>query len=142
MKIVKTLLLSSLLATAAFYAQALSPEEQFEQGVTAYKQGNYQKAHELFLPLAEQGEAKAQFNLGVMYKEGEGIKQDDYQAFKWFEKAAEQGEAPAQIALGGMYALGKGVEPNRNLARKWIGLACDNGLQVACDLYRELHVGK
>ena len=54
--------------------------------------------------LAEQGNAGAQNDLGVMYAEGRGVPQDDAKAIKWFRKAAEQGHADAQLNLGEMYA--------------------------------------
>ena len=52
-----------------------------------------------------QGHAGAQSNLGVMYHQGQGVKQDYAQAFKWCRKAAEQGDASAQFNLGFMYAV-------------------------------------
>ena len=48
---------------------------------------------------AEQGDADAQFNLGVMYAEGEGVARDDAEARRWYRKAAEQGHADAQHNL-------------------------------------------
>ncbi len=51
---------------------------------------------------AEQGDAKAQFNLGVMYSDGRGVPQNDAEAVKWFRLAAEQGDASAQYNLGGV----------------------------------------
>src|SRR5450759_3597993 len=60
---------------------------------------------------AEQGDAEAQFNLGVMYTNGYGVWQDYAQAAAWFLKAAEHGDAMAQIALGYAYAKGQGVSP-------------------------------
>ena len=59
---------------------------------------------------AKQGCAAAQYNLGVMYKNGRGVKQDDAQAVAWFRKAAEQGNTDAQKELGRMYATGRGVK--------------------------------
>ncbi|HDR2334007.1 TPA: SAM-dependent methyltransferase, partial [Enterobacter kobei] len=58
---------------------------------------------------AEQGDAGAQCNLGLMYANGQGVVQDDQQAAAWFRKAAEQGYADAQCNLGVMYAEGRGV---------------------------------
>jgi TPR repeat protein len=57
-------------------------------------------------PLADQGNALAQFNLGLLYHEGRGVSQDYAQAVTWFRKAADQGDAEAQAALGAMYANG------------------------------------
>ena len=55
---------------------------------------------------AQQGDAKAQSNLGVMYAKGEGVPEDDTQAVSWYRKAAQQGQAEAQHNLGVMYYLG------------------------------------
>ncbi|MDP0344398.1 tetratricopeptide repeat protein, partial [Glaesserella parasuis] len=91
---------------------------------------------------AEQGYAKAQGMLGVMYYKGQGVRQDYHQAVKWFQKAAEQGYAKAQGMLGVMYYKGQGVRQNYATSKMWVGKACDNGFQEACDLYRDLNGGK
>ena len=72
---------------------------------------------------AEQGNAAAQFNLGVMYANGEGVRQDYAQALVWYRKAAEQGYAPAQFNLGGMYDTGRGVPQDYVEAHMWCNLA-------------------
>ena len=61
---------------------------------------------------AEQGDADAQFNLGVMYANGEGVPENDAEAVKWYRLAAEQSHADAQFKLGVMYDLGNGVPEN------------------------------
>ena len=61
---------------------------------------------------AEQGDAKAQSNLGVMYYKGQGVTRNYAEAAKWFRKAAEQGFAEAQYNLGVMYYKGQGVTRN------------------------------
>jgi TPR repeat protein len=55
---------------------------------------------------AEQGNADAQFDLGVMYDNGQGVPQDDKEAVVWLRKVAEQGPADAQYRLGLMYLIG------------------------------------
>ena len=62
--------------------------------------------------LAEQGHAKAQYNLGLMYDNGEGVPENDSEAVKWYRLAAEQGIATAQYNLGIMYDNGEGVPEN------------------------------
>ena len=91
------------------------------------------------LQAAAQGNAAAQYNLGVMYANGEGVPKDDAQAVQWYRKAAEQGDAKAQYNLGVMYANGLGVRQNYKIAKEWFGKACDNGIQLGCDAYRELN---
>ncbi|BBE91471.1 tetratricopeptide repeat protein [Haemophilus influenzae] len=147
MKLTKTLLTTALFGASVFSFQSTAwadtLEQQFQQGLTAYEQSNYQTAFKLWLPMAEQGYAKAQFNLGVMYAKGQGVKQDDFEAVKWFRKAAEQGDADAQAILGFLYLLGeRGVQVNKSLAKEWFGKACDNGNQNGCEYYGKLNRGE
>ena len=77
--------------------------------------------------LADQGEAAAQYNLGVMYADGDGVPENGAEAVKWFRKAAAQGDADAQYNLGVMYADGDGVPENDSEAAKWYRKAADQG---------------
>ena len=81
----------------------------FEEGFAAAQKGDFATALRLYKPLAERGNAAAQFNLGMMYKYSEGVAQDYKTAVKWFALAAEQGYVDAQCSLGLMYEDGKGV---------------------------------
>ena len=83
----------------------------FEDGMAAVERGDYATALRLWRPLAEQGYARVQFNLGFMYAEGEGVPQDDAEAAKWYRLSAEQGHAGAQFNLGFMYAQRPYVGP-------------------------------
>ena len=76
---------------------------------------------------AEQGDAVAQFNLGVMYSDGDGVPQDDAEAVRWFRLAADQGHALAQFNLGVMYATGEGVPQDDVEAVRWSRLAAEQG---------------
>ena len=58
---------------------------------------------------ADQGHARAKYNLGVMYYNGQGVAQDYSAAMKWFRMAADQGHAQAQYNIGNMYCKGQGV---------------------------------
>ena len=104
---------------------------QLEDGAKAYKKGNYQQAYQLWLPLAEQGDPCAQYNLGVMHDKGTGVVQDFQKAFAWYKIAAEQGLAEAQNSLGVMYKNGEGVVQDDVKAHLWFNLAAANGLSVA-----------
>ncbi len=92
-------------------------------GVAAYKWGKYGIALREWRPLAEQGNAKALYNLGVMYRNGHGVPQDDAEAVKWSRKAAEQGYAEAQFNLGFKYRWGQGVPQDDVQAHMWYNLA-------------------
>ncbi|ENW3401566.1 sel1 repeat family protein [Neisseria gonorrhoeae] len=93
------------------------------------------------LQAAEQGNAAAQFNLGVMYENGQGVRQDYVQAVQWYRKASEQGDAQAQYNLGLMYYDGRGVRQDLVLAQEWLGKACQNGDQNSCDNDQRLKAG-
>ena len=80
---------------------AISWGADFQKGLEAAKTGDYATALREWEPLAEQGDADAQYNLGIMYDEGQGVQQDYKVAVKWYRLAAEQGEANAQYNLGG-----------------------------------------
>ncbi|MDZ4199574.1 MAG: tetratricopeptide repeat protein [Kiritimatiellia bacterium] len=77
--------------------------------------------------VARQGDAHAQFLLGLMYAEGCSVKKDDTVVAAWYRKAAEQGHAHAQYNLGLMYAAGRGVEMDEDEAVSWYRKAADQG---------------
>ena len=95
----------------------------FDEGLAAYQRGDYATAVREWRPLAEQGVADAQYNLGVMYGEGLGVPQDYAKAVGWWRKAAEQGHATAQYNLGVAYHNGEGVPQNYAQAHMWHNLA-------------------
>ena len=88
-------------------------------GATAYRGGDYA----LQLPLAELGNAAAQYKLGVMYDQGQGVPQDYAQALSWYRKAADQEYAIAQMHIGSMYYDGRGVPKDHAQAHMWFNLA-------------------
>ena len=98
-----------------------------EDANAAYQKQDYATALRLLRQLADQGDAWAQFNLGVMYVNGRGVPKDAVQAVKWYRLAADQGDATAQSNLGVMYASGQGVPKDYAQAVKWYRLAADQG---------------
>jgi hypothetical protein len=121
-----TLVRASLMLVAIGGAATAGP---MEDAVAAYQRGDYATALRLWHPLAEQGDADAQFHLGVMYESGQGVLRSEAEAIKWYRKAAEQDDAVAQFNLGVMYA--KGVSPNHVEAALWYRCAADHGLAGA-----------
>ena len=99
----------------------------FEAGMDAYDRGDYATALHEWRPLAEQGNADAQNNLGAMYDDGHGVPQDYGQARQWYEKAAAQGYAIAQFNLGWLYDNGQGVPQDYGQARLWYEKAAAQG---------------
>ncbi len=81
--------------------------------------------------LAKQGNANAQYNLGGLYAQGQGVLQDDSQAIKWFSLSAEQGHTKAQYNLALFYANGWGMPQDYREAAKWYELAANQGNKKA-----------
>jgi TPR repeat protein len=96
-------------------------------GYQSYLKGDYRAAYEEWLPLAELGDAEAQYNIGVMFDEGAGRPQDLAAAASWYRKAAQQGFMDAQTNLGMMYYHGQGVERDHAEAARWFRLATSQG---------------
>jgi len=128
----------------------------FDDGKAAYDRGDYVKAYKEFKPLAEEGNAEAQYFVGFMYDTGEGVAKDKDEAAKWYRKAAEQGhleaqlrmltcylvhekdidwlrksaeegDAIAQCLLGTAFAKGQGVPQDHAEAAKWYRMSADQG---------------
>ena len=101
----------------------------YQKGVKNYKPENAAAAVKELKPLAEQGNAEAQFNLGSLYYQGWGVPQDYKEAAKWFRKAAGQRHVYAQVTLGTIYAEGvQGViEKDYPQALMWFIFAAAQG---------------
>ncbi len=93
----------------------------------AYARGDHRTFITIVKPRAEQGNARAQTTLALMYYDGLGVAQDYKTAMKWFTLAAEQGLADAQNNLGHMYENGEGVAQDYKAAAKWYTLAAEQG---------------
>ena len=118
--ILPVLLLTLLMGTPAF-------SDDFQKGLTAYNSGDYATALREWTPLAEQGDATAQYKLGVIYQTGRGVLQDYKTAVKWWKLAAEQGDARAQTDLGVFLTRGAGVLQDNIYAHMWFNIAASSG---------------
>ena len=128
------LLIGSLLGSAP----AWTGDGDWGRARTAHERGDYAAELAIVRPLAEQGYAFAQFNLGVLYDNGQGVPQDDAQAIIWYRKAAEQGLSQAQVNLAIMYEEGEGVDRDPVQAYVWYALAESQGDGQAPQAKREL----
>jgi len=106
-----------LAMTAAFQARADDVEDCYND--STLRQTEPAKAADACRRLAEQGDARAQSVLGVLYAYGEGVPQDLAEAAKWYLKAAEQGRASCQEWIGLCYSKGIGVQQSHENAVKW-----------------------
>ncbi|MCH8040153.1 MAG: sel1 repeat family protein [Nitrospinae bacterium] len=106
---------------AHFLGVTLPEETDFEVGVEAWGRGDYDTALREFLPLAEQGHAQAQVNLGIIYSQGRGVPKDYVTAYRWYTLGAGQGDPLAEKFKD---HLEKSMTPNQlaeaqRLAREW-----------------------
>lgn len=132
-----------LLASSVFVVETLKliPQDSvqiargtigaYQTGKDAYYQGDYATALRKFQPLAEQGDAEAQYYLGSLYYYGKGVEKNYVEAKKWYRKAAAQGHAGAQEKLGEMYEKGVDVPQDHIAAYMWFYLAAIQGDQQA-----------
>ncbi len=102
-------------------------EAIFQRAYELNDQGRYAEAFSLYQQLADQDHAKAQFNLGVMYDQGQYVAQDYAQAVSWYRKAAEQGNVNAQYNLALKYQMGQGVIRDDTKAAYWYRKAAEEG---------------
>ena len=135
--------------------------EEFEAGLAALREQDYDAAHTTFLVLAAQGDAAAQYQLASLYHRGLGSDTDPWNrrggaasdsfgpgadlaaAARWYEEAARQGHAAAQYALGNMHLMGEGVEQDDGKAARWHEKAAAQGHAAArLNLAKLQQIGK
>lgn len=91
------------LGVALCLAVNIAAAGPLEDAQIAYNNADYETALRLLMPLADQGIPDAQFNLGVLYANGQGVALNNGEAVRWYQRAAEQGYANAQYNLAIMY---------------------------------------
>ena len=126
-------MMKHLIITLVFVMTLNSPvaAQVSTKGLAALEAYDYATALEELLPLAEQGDARAQSFLGGMYALGTGVLQDYAEAVKWYRLAAEQGNVSAQVSLAFAFHSGAGVEQDYFAAVKWFTLAARQGNAIA-----------
>lgn len=105
----------------------LSVGADFQNGLTAFQSGDYASAFREWVPLAKQGNASAQGNLGVLYEKGLGVPRDSKTAMKWYSLAAKQGLSSAQYNLFVLFFYGRGVAKDYVRALAWANIAASSG---------------
>ena len=114
------------LAAAALWASAVGPAataDLLADGAAAYEAGDYSEAANIWRPLAEEGDALAQFNLGLLHETGRGVAEDPAEAASWYERAARQGMVRAQYNLALLHQVGRGVAQDVAQALFWLEVA-------------------
>jgi V8-like Glu-specific endopeptidase len=122
---VLTILFLLFAVLPGFAASAAGGE--LDDAVAAARRGEYAAALKRLSPLAEKGDARAQFDIGFMHAYGWGLPRDPAAALAWYDKAAGQGLAVAQHFLGLAFLNGEGVKPNDQEAARWFSRAAAQG---------------
>jgi TPR repeat protein len=128
-----TILKCFTLAAGLMFGGKRVTAQDLEKGVAAYDSGDFQTVIAERLPLAEQSNAAAQYNLGLMYLEGNGVPQDYAEAIKWYCLAADQGDSGAQSNLGLMYEHGYGVFQDNVKAHMSYNIISANGYKMVAE---------
>ncbi len=116
------------LAVFAFTLLLCGPcAASLDDGLDALRRGDFAAAAKILRPLAEHGDAEAQYRIGLMYEFGKGYPQDKAQGIAWFRKSAANGSASAQQELGVIYATGDGLPQDDAQAVAWFRKAADQG---------------
>jgi TPR repeat protein len=118
---------------AVLCAMAASPvaADPFGDAMAAFNKSDYANAIKLFEPLADQGDPRAEIQLGIIYYLGLGTSKDSAKAAMLYRKAADQGNAIAQQDLAELYFFGDGVAQDYGLAAKWYLRAANQGNAIS-----------
>src|SRR5450759_1811685 len=126
----RQMMFGSLIAAAQIGGIAGAVAGPWEDGMAAYNRGDYVPAIRLFRPLAEQGNAKAQSLLGVMYRKGEGVARNSVRAFIWFSRAAAHGDARAKVEL---HEVSQTMTPQEISEAQAMARACEASNYRSCE---------
>ena len=119
-------------AIALFLLSAAPPAVAgMAEAMAAYRQADYTGAAHHLRPLADSGDAKAQFWLGRLYASGRGVPKSHQHAMRWFERAGRQGHVAAQLSLGVMYEKGYSRKHGYGAAMAWYRKAASQGNAAA-----------
>ena len=126
----KKRMIGGLIVAAQILGMAGAVAGPWEDGMTAYNRGDYVPAIRLFRPLAEQGNAKAQNVLGVMYRRGQGVARNSVRAFLWFSRAAARGDAQAKAELRD---VSQAMTPEELSQAREMAQACEASNYRSCE---------
>jgi len=112
---------------------------ELDEAVEAMRAGDFAVAYCIMRPLAEAGDAEAQYNIGWMYLNGYGLRINDNLALQWWEKASAQGSSDASLSIGMLYSLGEGnVAKDLNKAIDYYLLAAGGGQEDAITILQSM----
>jgi TPR repeat protein len=126
----KRMIFGGLILAAQILGSAGAFAGPWEDGMAAYNRGDYLPAIRLFRPLAEQGNAKAQSVLGVMYRRGQGVARSSVHAFVWFSRAAARGDKRAKE---GLREVSGSMTPEELSQAREMAQACEASNYRSCE---------
>ncbi len=110
-----------------------------DDAVDAMRTGDFAEAYCIMRPLAEAGDADAQYNIGWMYMNGYGLRVNDSLALEWWKEASEQGHSDASFSIGMLYSLGEGeVSKDTNEAIDYYLIAADGKHEDAIAILKSM----
>lgn len=125
------LLMSVIVVGVTLLFGTAATAASLDDGVRAFRNGQFATAFHVLSPLARQGETEAQFFVAVMYDLGRGVTPDHERALRLYERAAEKGHAAALFNIGTMYENGRGIAPDFAEAMRWYRRAAEQGVGKA-----------
>ena len=129
----RILIIVALLFSINLYADLVT------EGYKEQQKGNYKKDIELYTKACDGGHMSGCYNLALLYKNGQGVRQDYKKANELWSKACDGGDMGGCYNLGFLYNYGQGVRQNKSKAKELFGKACDGGNQKGCDNYKILN---
>jgi len=121
-----------------FFISCQALASDFDKGLEQMREGNYAMAYCLWEPLARLGHPDAQYNLGWLYANGNGMNVDVNRAVYWWQQAAKNNYLDAQFAIGLAYTTGEGIKADPHAAFIWFMKAANGGHADARDIVKRL----
>jgi len=127
MRKISVVAISIILSVSCNFALAAPHDDAFK----AYDAGDFEAAVNIWRPMAEDGDARAQYWIGKLYTRGAGVAKDFAQARKWIEAAARQGHTKAEHGMGDIYRYGDGVRSDASTSFDWYMRAAKKGYALS-----------
>ena len=124
------MIIGGLIVAGQILGSAAAVAGPWEDGMAAYNRGDYVPAIRVFRALAEQGNAKAQSTLGVMYRRGQGVSRNPIRAFLWFSRAVARGDAGAGAELRD---VSQSMTPEELSQARVMAQACEASNYRSCE---------
>lgn len=126
----RPIVIGGVIAAAQIWGASGAFAGPWEDGMAAYNRGDYMPAIRLFRPLAEQGNARAQHLIGVMYHRGQGVARNPVRALAWFSVAAKRGDREAEAT---MRDVSKTMTPQEISEANEMAQACESSNYRSCE---------